>query len=180
MKAIHLKTEYLKSPLGIDVAAPRLFWNCEGGVTQTAYQIIAEVDGAVVWDSGKVSSSQMTGITCPVEAASRRRVTWKVQLWDENDCAGEWSETAFFEWGLLKPNHWQAKWITGDYRVDKKRRYPVDCFRRRFSVPHEVKKARLYITACGLYEARLDGEKIGNFCLAPGITDYKKRVQYQT
>lgn len=42
------------------------------------------------------------------------------------------------------------------------------------------KSARLYITACGLYEARLDGKKIGDFCLAPGHTDYRKRVQYQT
>ena len=180
MNAINLKTEYMKDPLGIDIAAPRLFWNCDGGVTQTAYQIIAEVDGTAAWDSGKVSSSQMTEIACPVEAVSRRRVIWKVRLWDEADSSGEWSEPAFFEWGLLKPADWQAKWITGDYRVDKKRRYPVDCFRRRISLSRSVKRARLYITACGLYEARLNGEKIGNFCLAPGITDYRKRVQYQT
>ena len=42
------------------------------------------------------------------------------------------------------------------------------------------KKARLYITACGLYEAKLDGQKVGTFCMAPGHTDYRKRVQYQT
>ena len=180
MKAIRLRTEYLKDPLGIDITSPRLFWNCEGGIAQTAYQIVAVVDGATAWDSGKVASPQMARIPCPVEAVSRRRVTWKVRLWDENDLAGEWSESAFFEWGLLKPADWQAKWITGNYRVDKQRRYPVDCFRHSFSMANQVKRARLYITACGLYEAKLNGAKVGNFCLAPGITDYRKRIQYQT
>lgn len=42
------------------------------------------------------------------------------------------------------------------------------------------KKARLYITACGLYEAGLNGQRVGDFVRAPGITDYRKRVQYQT
>ena len=40
--------------------------------------------------------------------------------------------------------------------------------------------ARAYMSACGLYEGQLNGKKIGNFCLAPGHTDYRKRVQYQT
>ena len=43
-----------------------------------------------------------------------------------------------------------------------------------------IRKARLYITACGLYEAKLNGHRVGEFILAPGITDYRKRVQYQT
>lgn len=82
--------------------------------------------------------------------------------------------------GLLDAHNWKAKWITGNYKVKKSERYPVDCFCKHISITREVKSARLYITACGLYEARLDGEKIGNFCLAPGHTDYRKRVQYQT
>ena len=62
----------------------------------------------------------------------------------------------------------------------KGERYPVDCFRKTFPVRGKVSRARLYITACGLYEAKLNGEKAGDFCLAPGHTDYRKRVQYQT
>ena len=56
----------------------------------------------------------------------------------------------------------------------------MDCFRKILNINKEIRKARLYITACGLYEAKLGGRKIGNFCLAPGITDYNNRVQYQT
>jgi alpha-L-rhamnosidase len=59
-------------------------------------------------------------------------------------------------------------------------RHPVDCFRRKFSLPADAAKARLYITALGLYEAKIDGTKVGDWCMAPGHTDYRKRVQYQT
>lgn len=180
MKAVNLRTEYLRNPLGIDITTPRLYWNCEGGSKQTAYQIIAKVNGKTVWNSGKVESSSMTHIPYGGRALrSRERVYWSVKLWDENGEGGQITHS-FFEMGLLKPDDWKAKWITGNYKVKKNERYPVDCFRKRISVGAEVKSARLYITACGLYEAKLDGEKIGNFCLAPGHTDYRKRVQYQT
>ena len=172
MKAIRLRTEYLKNPIGIDILTPRLMWNCDGGITQTAYQIIAGN-----WDSGKVQSSSMQA-QYPEVLKSRERVNWKIRLWDENDEPGEWSE-AFFEMGLLNKADWQAKWITGNYTVNRNQRYPVDCFLKTLAVKGEVKIARLYITACGLYEAALNGEKIGSFCFAPGYTDYRKRVQYQ-
>ncbi len=180
MRAIKLKTEYLKNPVGIDILNPRLMWNAEAGIRQTAYQIIAESDGNTVWDSGKVASSVMTGVKYPNVLCSSQRVEWKVKLWDENDTEGDWSQTAFFEMGLLYADDWKAEWITGNYRVNKRKRYPVDCFRKRISIEKDVKKARLYITACGLYEAKLDGDRIGDFVLAPGHTDYRKRVQYQT
>ena len=173
MRAVRLRCEYLKNPLGIDILKPRLMWNCEGGVKQTAWQIVTEN-----WDSGKVESSSMRA-RYPKELQSRERVVWKIRLWDENGEPGEWSE-AFFEMGLLEGSDWQAGWITGNYKADKKKRYPVDCFRKLVNVRGKIEKARLYITACGLYEARLGGKKVGDFCLAPGITDYRKRVQYQS
>ena len=172
MRAVRLRTEYLENPLGIDVVKPRLFWNCEGGVKQTAYQIVTEN-----WDSGRVESSSMRA-EVPLSLASRERVTWRVRLWDEHGEAGEWSE-AFFEMGLLSPDDWRAKWITGNYRPNKKKRCPVDCFRKTFAAS-EVRKARLYISACGVYEARINGERVGDFVLAPGSTDYRRRIQYQT
>ena len=173
MKAIRLRTEYLTDPIGIDIQNPRLMWNCEGSIIQTAYQIVAGE-----WDSGKVESDSRP-TEYPLPLGSRERVHWKIRLWDENGEPGEWSE-AFFEMGLLNPSDWQAYWITGNYAVNKKRRYPVDCFRRAFAVKKAVSAARLYITACGLYEARLGGKRIGEFVMAPGYTDYRRRVQYQT
>ncbi len=180
MKAIRLRTEYLKEPVGIDIVEPRFYWNCEGGVRQTAYQVVAEADGEKVWDSGKVKSSAMTHIPYKGrQLKSRERVAWSVRLWDEADECGEWTSSSF-EMGLLVPTDWKAKWITGNYPVNKKKRYPVDCFRKRIFTSKKVKVARLYITACGLYKACLDDRKIGEFCLAPGHTDYRRRIQYQT
>ena len=109
MKAINLKTEYLTNPVGIDLKNPRLMWNCEGGKKQTAYRIVAATDGKTVWDSGKVQSSSMR-VEYPKVPASRQRVEWTVTLWDENDKEGE-SAAAFFEYGLLSPADWKAKWI---------------------------------------------------------------------
>lgn len=179
MKAIRLKTEYLSDPIGIDIDRPRLFWNCEGGIKQTAYQIIASDDaGTLLWNSGEVESGSMRAQWGGAPVPARTRVLWKIRLWDENGEPGQWSE-AYFETGLPKGEPWQAKWISGDYTPKKKDRYPVDCFRKTF--PAEgIKKARLYITACGLYEARLNGQRVGSFVLAPGHTDYRRRVQYQT
>ncbi|MGX8692633.1 MAG: family 78 glycoside hydrolase catalytic domain [Clostridia bacterium] len=175
MKAIRLRTEYLFDPIGIDIRHPRLMWNCEGGRTQTAYQIVTENWDTENWDSGKVASSSMQAVY-PKELHERERVVWKIRLWDENDEPGEWSG-AFFETGNTV---WMAKWITGNYPVNRKERYPVDCFRKSFRVVKAVKSARLYITACGLYEARLGGERVGDFIMAPGYTDYRKRVQVQS
>ncbi|MGN1234445.1 MAG: alfa-L-rhamnosidase, partial [Christensenellaceae bacterium] len=111
MKAINLKTEYLIDPIGIDMERPRLMWNCQGGVKQTAYRILAKTDGKILWDSGKVFSDGMRA-DYPRELSSRQRVEWSVTLWDENDGEGE-SETAYFETGLLLASDWRASWITG-------------------------------------------------------------------
>ncbi len=178
MKAINLKTEYLINPIGIDIRHPRLFWNCEGGTKQTAYRIVAKTDEQIVWDSGKVSSDSMHA-DYPNDLAPRQRVEWNATLWDETDSKVESSETAFFETGLLSASDFRAKWISGNYRVNPKKRYPVDCFKKEFSA-HNVAKARLYITACGLYEALVNGKRVDDFVLAPGHTDYTKRIQLQT
>ena len=176
MKAIQLRTEYLTNPIGIDILSPRLFWNCEGGVKQTAYEIVATNDrGETLWQSGKIESDSMYTTWGASPVPFRTRVEWKIRLWDENENCGEWSH-AYFETGI---DVWCAKWVTGNYHVNPRKRYPVDCFRKCFDVK-DVKQARLYITACGVYEARLNGMRCGDFVLAPGVTDYRKRIQYQT
>lgn len=176
MQAIRLKTEHLQNPIGVDFTVPRLFWNCDGGQKQTAYQVIAASDtGVLLWDSDKVKSCSMHVQWGGKSLLPKTKVIWKVRLWDETDTVGEWAQ-ACFETGI---DAWKAKWITGNYHVNKKERYPADCFRKAFNVS-DIQKARLYITACGLYEAKLNGNRVGDFMLAPGITDYRKRVQYQT
>lgn len=179
MKAIRLRTEYLENPVGLGITSPRFFWNCDSGVKQTAYQITAIRNGEEIWNTGRVISDTMTHIRYEGKPLkSRDVVKWSVQLWDEQNKIGE-SSSASFEMGLLEHDDWKAKWISGNYKPQKNTRYPVDCFRKQFCT-ESVAKARLYITACGLYEAKLNGCRVGDFILAPGATDYRKRLQYQT
>lgn len=180
MQAIHLQTEYLTEPLGLEIAVPRFYWNCEGGVTQTAYQIVAKRNEELLWDSGKVLSSRMTQIAYAGKPLrSRDRVEWSVTLWNENDRPGE-TAGSWFELGLLEPSDWTARWITGDYKPKKNVRYPVDCFRKSFSLSGQVRRARLYASARGVYDVAVNGKRIEDFILAPGMTNYRKRIQYQT
>ena len=180
MRAINLQCEYLNNPIGIDRLNPHFCWNCEGGIRQTAYQIICRTENEKIWDTGKCVSSDMTHIRYggrPLR--SKEIVVWEIILWDEQDIPGETS-SAWFEMGLLDAKDWSAYWISGDYRLEKNKRYPVDCFKKDFVIKKTVEQARLYISARGLYEARIAGTRVGDFCLAPGSTDYRKRIQYQT
>lgn len=183
INANDLKTEYLTNPIGIDITSPRFFWTVENAKTQSAYELeVTDDNGNLRWNSGKVESSKMTGIKyLGQELKSRDSLIWKVRLWDQDGNPGDWSENASFELGLLNKSDWKASWITGNYSVNKKERYPVDCFKKSIEIQSDkkIKKARAYMSACGIYEGYINKQKIGKFFLAPGITDYRKRVQCQ-
>jgi len=72
--------------------------------------------------------------------------------------------------------HWIASPVVGGARTIP----PAPWFRKAFSLSGPVRSARLMITALGLYDAEINGRPVGDHVFAPGWTDYKKRVQYQT
>lgn len=96
--------------------------------------------------------------------------------WVANSDEGieEWYHPAFNDasWSPVMPNlaephqPWPAQ--------------PAMHLRTSFEVDKAVAKARLYVTALGVYEARLNGEKVGDELLAPGPSQYDKRLFYQT
>ncbi len=57
---------------------------------------------------------------------------------------------------------------------------PAPYLRRSFTLTGPVATARLRVTALGLYEARLNGQRVGDAYLTPGWTDYGQRVLYQS
>ena len=176
MKAIGLKAEQMIDPIGLQTAAPMLSWVLDEGQQQCAYRITACVGGKMVWDSGKVESSLMM-VPCSYTAKARERVMWSVEIWDEKGEA-ETSEAAFYEIALTDQS-WRAKWIDPETEHDIAVRQPSSVLRKTFTV-EQAGSARLYITCHGLYEARLNGKRVGNFVLAPGTDDYRVRLQYQT
>lgn len=177
MKAISLKTEYRRDPLGIETRKPVFTWKCADGAKQVAYRLCAvDEAGRVLFDSGRVESSRMCCAYTGKPLDSMKRILWNVTLWDEND-QGPVSENAWFETGLSSED-WQAKWICG---VDtaKRERLPADYYRKVFTLDEIPQSARLYATAHGMYATFLNGERLPGV-LAPGCTEYEKHLYYQT
>jgi alpha-L-rhamnosidase len=57
---------------------------------------------------------------------------------------------------------------------------PLPYLRKSFEVKSPVQRAVLYVTALGLYEVHINGQRVGDHVLAPDWTDYRRRVRYQT
>jgi len=110
--------------------------------------------------------------------ASKTRCYWKVQICDEANAMSEWSEVATWEMGLLKRSDWKADWIASPLAGGRRASLPASYLRKEFTIDREIVSARLYVTARGLYEFSLNGQRVGDAVLAPGFTDYNKRIQY--
>ena len=76
------------------------------------------------------------------------------------------------------PAIWKAKWIDPEVPHEQKERQPASVLRRRFTADN-TENAILYITCHGLYEAKLNGRRVGDFVLAPGTGEYRKRLTVQ-
>ncbi len=186
-----LRCEYKVNPLGIDAARPRLSWRFTSearGAMQSAYRIqmaaseeALQRGGDPLWDTGKVNSDRSTHHAYDGPALeARQRYYWRVRTWDENGEATDWSETAWWEMGLLAPSDWEAQWIEPAFDEDTTISQPSPMLRTGFTVNGEVASARLYVTAHGLYEMHLNGKRVGNQLFTPGWTSYHERLQYQT
>ena len=81
--------------------------------------------------------------------------------------------------GLLQPSDWKADWLEAAGLVDSVDR-PSPLFIKSFNVSKPVRRALVFITAHGMYEAYINGKRIGDAYLTPGWTSYNKRLQYQT
>jgi len=186
----HLRCEYGIDPLGIDVARPRLSWILESdvrGQRQTAYRIqVASCVTRLVtgdadfWDSGRVVSGQSVQVGYEGRVLrSRERCWWWVTVWDKDGTPVK-SEPAFWEMGLLEETDWCSAWVGIVLPADEERPGAGRYLRTGFTLARPVRQARLYATALGVYEAYLNGQRVGDHVLAPGWTDYRIRTMVQT
>jgi alpha-L-rhamnosidase len=183
-----LRCEYLTDPIGIDEPEPRLSWQVvdpRRGAVQSAYRVQVASTPALlaqgqadVWDSGRVEGASNVGIAYAGPAlASRQRCWWQVRTWDGRGAASPRSAPASFEMGLLAPADWSAEWVG----TPPQKTTPAPAYLRAgFELAKPVRRARAYATALGVYELRLNGARVGDQLLAPGWTEYRKRVTYQT
>lgn len=170
------------NPIGIDSKVVKISWQLESNnknVKQRAYHLQVATDKdfeTIVFNSQKVETDQSLHI--PIDLFPYRAETryfYRVKVWDNYEEETPWSNVAFWETGLQGYDNWRGNWIAA-----KKERTQVMSFNKSFSIKKVVKKARLYITSLGLYEASINRERVGDCYFTPGWTSYDKRVLYQT
>ncbi len=187
VKVQNLLCENVSNPFGLDVTAPRFSWQLSAdkrGVMQTGYEIRVGNNAAsltknkgIVWPTGKVMSDSSVHVTYQGTALqSGTKYYWQVRVWDNDGKASEWSDVAWWQTALLNTSDWKAKWIetAGD---EAERASPL--FRTQFNTGKKIRSATAYITSHGLYEAQINGQRVGDAFLTPGWTSYNKRLQYQ-
>jgi len=182
---VRVQYEHLQETLGIGTPRPRLSWQIETGQTgwlQSAYEIEALTpSGAVLGQTGKVASPESVLVDWPfAPLSSRQRVTVRVRVWDSSGQVSAWSDPAPAEVGLLEPEDWKAQAIRPDWDDDLALPQRGPLLRKAFSLRQSIRRARLYVTALGLYEVALNGHTVGDHVMAPGWTSYRHRLRYQT
>lgn len=164
--------------LGIGEARPRLSWQvpaADPDFRQTAYEVEVTRQGGPV--SQVVETDEQLFVPWPGEPlASREQAAVRVRV--RGDEWSPWSAPVVVEAGLLEPEAWSARFVgpVAGAGLDD----PAPVLRGTWQVPDDVVSARLYVTAHGLYEARLNGRRVGDQELAPGWTSYAHRLRYQT
>ena len=178
-----LLTENKSNPIGLDCTIPRFSWQLKGegrNIVQTAYELkLIAATKSGNWSTGKINSNQSVQVAYYGPALqSNAKYQWQVRIWDQTNKPSAWSTPASFQMGLLKLEDWTAKWIEPGYKEDEILR-PSPLFRKSFNSNKKIQSATIYITAHGLYEAHINGKRVGDAYLTPGWTAYQKRLQYQ-
>jgi len=179
-----LKCEHLIRPIGIDNPKPRLSWIMDDdrkGALQLAYRIVIGTDSTqlsakqdIQWDSGKITSGDNL-ITYKGRALLPfTKYFWKLELWDKNNKSIT-ASTSSFETGMMGMENWKGTWISDRNDINTR---PAPYFRKVFEPVKQIKSARAYVVAAGLYELYLNGKKVGDHRLDPMYTRFDRRNLY--
>ncbi len=192
IKPYGLLVEGESKPLGLDMAEPAFSWKLRGAGFQTAYRIEVWAPSArgrsLFFDSGLVESALTIGVECPgLRLRPHDQYRWRVTV---RDADGSFSSSprASFETGFLDGQGMTAAFITmpaaaaevPDAPEASRGLRPPRLFRQVLTLPARPVRARLYASAAGVYLPFVNGERVGDREMAPGWTDYRMRLRYQT
>lgn len=176
-----LQTEHMSKPQDVDSQNPRFSWKIisnKNDVIQESYHIFVKKGDEIVWDSGEVKSDQSLYIKYAGPKLEKSTdYSWSVEV-----AAGSEKATASAEFRTtLSDRDWMAQWIqpVSDYE-NPDEYYPAPIIKKDFQIRKNIKRARIYQTAHGLYEFWINGMKGSKDLFKPGFTSYHKRLQYQS
>lgn len=182
-----LKCEYLINPIGIDATHPRFSWKLATvipGAGQGAYRLFVGTDSLGVasgknvnWISSKINASTHLATYAGKPLAPFTKYYWRVALWHGANVLRGSSAVASFETGMMEALNWKGNWISDNHSINTRE---APYFRKTFHTGHEIRSARAYIAAAGLYEFYINGERIGNHRLDPAYTRFDRRNLYVT
>lgn len=180
------RCEHIVTPLGIDNPHPRLSWNMNDerpGAAQRAYRIVVGDDSTAVaasngnmWDSGMINSDAMLITYAGERLQPHTKYYWTVTVTDDRDTSYT-SEVNSFETGLMNPTGWTTPWIRDANDIEFR---PAPYFRKEISIDKQITSARAYISAAGIFELSINGEKVGDHMLDPLYTRFDRRNLYVT
>lgn len=178
MRITGLKTNHIINPLGYELSKPSLSYVVTDtkAKKQMAARIVISLDeefGQVVLDTGKSEKISSLGFEVKKTLEPRTRYYWRAEVWGDNG-ESALSETAWFETAKME-EEWAGTFITPNMDQEIQ---PV--LMKEFQVEKEIKRARMYISGLGLYEAYINQNKAGDEYLTPGCNNYDRWIQYQT
>ena len=175
MKITELKINGITRPMGYDFSHVTICWRVEDSMSpsQEKSHILITLDKAgkqVVCEKRGVLSCAGTAM----DVSLRPRTTYYVSVTVTGTLGDTASGATSFETGKMD-EPWTARWIGPP---EGSTFHPI--LSKTFSLSKEVVRARLYICGVGLYEASLNGRKIGEDVLSPFFNDYRCALQAQT
>ncbi|MCM1188498.1 MAG: glycoside hydrolase family 78 protein [bacterium] len=172
--ATNLQINHLRRPMGISAGSLRLNWIPDG--IQGAWRVVVYADGRSLWDSGVVKGGENRAV-CPVRISGAAAGQAELTLWDKDGVKGGTTSISFET--TLAPADWTAEWIDPEGKRNPRVRQRASYLTKTFSVSG-TEQARLYITAHGIYDVFLNGRHVDGYLLAPGNSQYDRRLQVQT
>lgn len=170
MKISHLKVNGVEAPLGYRFDHLTFSWRLEGHLEESVECRVevskAETFSEILW-SGTTKSSFNIISTDSNFLEPKTKYYWRV-------CFSNLEAVSTFETSKMN-EPWKAKWIS--YKGETKESIS---FSKKFSFSKEIKQARLYTVAHGLYEVAINEVKLSEEYLTPGYHSYDLLQQYQT
>lgn len=173
------RLEYGDSAAGnVPVPRPRLSWTVETSKSNWR-QLAAQISLSLPRSSAvaDIDGDQSVFVAWPFsDLQPRDRGEIRVRVRDEDGWSG-WSAPVSFVASFLTEGEWQAATIG---LADPKRYAQPFLVRREFEVREGLSRATCYATACGVYQAFVNGAAVDDQFLKPGWTPYQFRTIHET